>query len=191
MKKEKTNPRALGESTIHFGNFHESTRGEFIPCLAPQGEPDFISPSGSVYWDMSKGVIRASDHWAGMNGCTNQASCVWSLLDTYRPGVWAVGYCDYANLAKRRRMARSLSPSQSDLDLARLIIEGRGYHVDFKIVGPCVPVWARLHLPGSLIDQVADLFSLNKGARRILSADLSLCLGMVEGEQVSFGTVLV
>jgi hypothetical protein len=49
------------------------TRVQWQPCSLPAGEPTFISPSGSRYWESDDGVIRASDHWGTV------ASCEWNL----------------------------------------------------------------------------------------------------------------
>lgn len=62
------------EAPIDFNNFHDATAAIFQPCEAPDRKPDFVSESGSEYWDMGIGVIRRSDHW----GC-NIRSCWWAL----------------------------------------------------------------------------------------------------------------
>lgn len=62
-----------------FSNFHNATVAKFTPADRPNRAPDFVSKGGSVYWDTGEGVIRASDHWVGLQGCANQRSCKWSL----------------------------------------------------------------------------------------------------------------
>ena len=64
---------------FNFSNFHDETIAEFTLCDQPERPADFVSPSGSAYWNEPEGVIRQSDHWAGQHGCHSQKSCVWSL----------------------------------------------------------------------------------------------------------------
>lgn len=54
--------------------FYKNTKANFSSVEVPQTPPDFESESGSRYWYLSEGVIRASDHWGTV------ATCYW-LLD--------------------------------------------------------------------------------------------------------------
>jgi hypothetical protein len=54
--------------------FYKNTKANFSSVEIPQTPPDFESESGSRYWYLPEGVIRASDHWGGV------ATCYW-LLD--------------------------------------------------------------------------------------------------------------
>jgi hypothetical protein len=58
---------------ISFRNFHIATIANFISCKILERNPDFISISGSAYWDEGDRVIRWSDHWGVV------ASCYWQL----------------------------------------------------------------------------------------------------------------
>lgn len=178
---------------IDFTNFHDTTRAEFAPSAPPDREPDFVSPSGSVYWDMAVGVFRASDHWAGMNGCTGQASCVWSLLDAIRPGVWTTGYCDYQAFAKRRMIPRLLPVSDVDRRVAARLAEAGGAYVEDAFIAPPVPIWAKINLRGSMFsDARAEiLFAQNAKARRVITGDVTALNQIIGGEDhFAFGKIL-
>ena len=56
-----------------FKNFYVSTIANFSLCEIPDRSPDFISFSGSVYWDFGYKVRRYSNHWGKV------ASCYWLL----------------------------------------------------------------------------------------------------------------
>ena len=57
-------------------NFFAETVAVFDICDKPEGDPDFVSGSGSAYWYVNGGVIRCSDHWG-----YGIASCKWWLRD--------------------------------------------------------------------------------------------------------------
>lgn len=57
-----------------FNDFHEATFAIFTPCATPDRDPDFVSDSGSRYWDCGDRVIRRADHWGW-----EIASCSWFL----------------------------------------------------------------------------------------------------------------
>lgn len=57
-----------------FDNFFLFTVANWIRCEIPDRPPDYISYSGSVYWDYGDRVRRCSDHWG-----PNIASCKWYL----------------------------------------------------------------------------------------------------------------
>ena len=165
-----------------FTSFHHRTIAEFRPAEVPDREPDFVSPAGSVYWDAGTGVFRSSDHWAGMNGCTGQAGCVWSLLDAVRPGFWAAGYCDYAAFAPVSSRPRVLPVRPGDEEIARLIRDAGGALPDRSPFPKTPPAWARLSLRGSAFadDRAAALFRADPAIRRVLTASretLDLVLG--------------
>lgn len=70
----------------HFKNFFISTIANFVKCDKPERNPDFISISGSCYWNEEVKVIRWGDHW-GLVG-----SCFWQLWgDDYNE----CGECNY------------------------------------------------------------------------------------------------
>ena len=80
---------------IDFQNFHDRTVADFEACGVPMREPDFVSPSRSVYWDLGDRVIRASDHWGRVR------SCHWTYegLGTLRGTV--AGVCAYRDFFVR------------------------------------------------------------------------------------------
>jgi hypothetical protein len=52
---------------------HSAAQVIFKQADKPEGQPDFVSESGSAYWYTNQGVYRASNHWG------NVASCDWGL----------------------------------------------------------------------------------------------------------------
>ena len=75
-------------------NFHKSTIANFIACEIPSGPPDYISDSGSAYWDLIDRVVRWSDHWGVCNTCYCQ---LWHLNgDDHQ----LCGECHYSNFRK-------------------------------------------------------------------------------------------
>lgn len=85
-------------------NFFVATRASFAACEKPEGEPDYVSGSGSAYWYTAEGVVRMSDHWgAGV------ASCDWYLdgkaygygmSNSARELENVCGYCDWAGFKR-------------------------------------------------------------------------------------------
>ena len=58
---------------MYSSNFHTRSAAIFKEAAKPEGQPDFVSESGSAYWYTNQGVYRASNHWG------NVASCDWGL----------------------------------------------------------------------------------------------------------------
>lgn len=114
---------------IDFSNFHDQTIASFKPCAtpAPERPADFSSDSGSLYWDVGTGVVRASDHWAGHNGCDGQRSCIWKLeapeLDW---GAQAAGYCAFDGFQVRRLVPVWHEISIQDKRMATILKNGGG-----------------------------------------------------------------
>lgn len=57
-------------------NFHKKTYCEFVEVKEnnlPEGEPNYVSKSGSVYFFTESGVYRKSNHWG------RAAKCRWKL----------------------------------------------------------------------------------------------------------------
>ena len=61
---EKKNPE------FNFDNFFTNTYVSWKACETPDRPEDFISSGGSKYWNMGDHVIRQSDHWGFVQGCT-------------------------------------------------------------------------------------------------------------------------
>ena len=195
MKNDKIKePGAPGMTKmIDFKTFHEMTRAEFRPEDPPHREPDFVSASGSVYWDAGTGVYRSSDHWAGLNGCKNQASCVWSILDAVRPGVWLTGYCDYEDFTRRVWAPTMYPVNDRGRQIARDVHAGEGAYVENLFLPAALPVWAKLNMRGSrFVDPKAQrLFSRDPNARRVVTADAGVIAQILAGaDMVGFGRTL-
>ena len=167
---------------VDFGNFHQRTVAEFSPSDTPDREPDFVSPAGSVYWDAGIGVYRSSDHWAGMNGCTGQASCRWSILDAVRPGFWVTGYCGYDKF--RPVSTARPAPVYGECDRAlALALQSHGFVMADRSRFPApVPSWARLSLRGSAHTwpESLPLFDADPSLRRVVSASRKAALDVLK-----------
>lgn len=85
------------EKTITTQNFMKSTNANFTPCVKPEREPDFTSPSGSQYWYIGQSVVRFSDHWGDV------ASCRW-YIDGTVTNTPAAGVCNLADFLDREAM---------------------------------------------------------------------------------------
>lgn len=193
MKKNKRNePGVPGK--IDFTNFHQSTRAEFCPSPPPDREPDFISPAGSVYWDIDgEGVLRSSDHWAGLNGCTGQASCVWSILDAVRPGVWVSGYCAYEDFRHRVWLPRRHVVDERATEIAHGIQAGGGAFNERSHIPKPVPVWAKVNFRGSQhADSAAQsVFERDQSVFRLITADEAIVRSILSGQtEVEHGRYL-
>lgn len=161
------------ERSYDFQDFHKSTEADFLPATVPDREPDFISPSGSVYWDAGDGVFRASDHWAGLNGCTGQASCYWTIMDAVRPLTWLTGYCGYESFRPRllRRGPDLTALTKKDRELAILLRQNAGALAFDGYAPP--PVWARTYLNGSSFthERADEMFRTGRAQRRVVLAE--------------------
>ena len=178
---------------MDFKTFHDTTRAEFTPADTPDREPDFVSPAGSVYWDAGHGVFRSSDHWAGLNGCTGQASCVWSVLDAVRPGVWLTAYCAYADFRRRVWMPRLHTVTDRGRQVAADVRAGGGaYREDGHAPSP-VPLWAQVNLRGSVHakPEAQKVFAADPKVRRVITADAAAVEAVLAGaEEVPYGKFL-
>lgn len=47
----------------NFSNFFGGTVADWILCEIPDRPPDYVSFTGSAYWDYGDRVRRQSDHW--------------------------------------------------------------------------------------------------------------------------------
>lgn len=56
--------------TGKIADYNNSTYGTFRGCERPSRTPDYISDSGSMYWEEEDRLIRCSDHWGrGVGMC--------------------------------------------------------------------------------------------------------------------------
>ena len=94
---------------ITFQNFHDRTRAAFTACQAPDRAPDFVSDSGSKYWDCGESVVRSADHWSAEE-CGDLRSCNWSRSeDPEYFGKDRAGFCQYADFHQRvGRMGKAI-----------------------------------------------------------------------------------
>jgi hypothetical protein len=77
-----------GPRVYDFHNFFKATVADWSLCEIPDDSPDFVSSSGSAYWDLGNGVRRLSDHWGAV------ASCKW-LMEGRRVRAFICGECPY------------------------------------------------------------------------------------------------
>lgn len=73
-----------------FKNFFGGTVADFSRCEIPDRNPDYVSFSGSAYWNKGNKVIRQSDHWG------NLISSRW-LLEGKESKIFTCAYCYYEN----------------------------------------------------------------------------------------------
>jgi hypothetical protein len=99
---------------ITFGNYMTNTEAVFKGCKIPKRAPDFISKSGSIYWQQEntkgKYVIRLSNHWVNMKklgsnkvwkDCNSIASCKWHLkTNKMQSGCKMSGKCYLSDFKK-------------------------------------------------------------------------------------------
>ena len=109
-----------------FATFHHATLATFTPCDPPRREPDFVSPSRSVYWDIGWGVIRSSDHWVGLEGCTGQATCRWDLHNDPGPPGFRTGACPYTGFLPYTPPQPTLVGTERDAAIAAWLMEHNG-----------------------------------------------------------------
>lgn len=74
---------------IGWWNFFKGTTANFTTCGIPDQPPDYISGSGSYYWDLGDRVVRWSDHWGEV------ASCMWQLWQLDDDPYGLCGECLY------------------------------------------------------------------------------------------------
>lgn len=77
-----------------FSNFYIGTAANFIVCKNPERNPDYISKSGSAYWDEGDRVIRWSDHWHIVG------SCYWQNWALNNETDCSFGECFYSDFRK-------------------------------------------------------------------------------------------
>lgn len=159
-----------------FENFHMSTWALFQPCKTPDREPDFISPSLSCYWDEGDAVLRASNHWAGHNGCSEVASCIWMLDgDEIIPGEFATGICRYDDFKDCSTAQVEACSSDRDL-IGAALLRARGGLVGsdewLAGFGDWQPAWAFRFYPGRILApaEAKQFFSMHPEARFVVSA---------------------
>lgn len=81
-----------------WSNFHDASTADFQPCERPAREPDFVSGSGSRYWNTPEGVVRESDHWmAGIR------SCNWYLSGASYKGPVCCAFCRWEDFCGNAR----------------------------------------------------------------------------------------
>lgn len=89
-----------------FTNWHNGTVARFEPCNPPAREPDYVSESGSEYWEYAGCVVRRANHWGPV------ASCHWPIGDGApmdRSGC-RTGFASWS--AFRRPILISLEPAR-------------------------------------------------------------------------------
>lgn len=75
----------------NFTNFFMETTANWTRCEIPDREPDYVSFSGSAYWDDGDRVIRWSNHWG-----KDISTCRWYLdLKEFKTLNSLCGYCYY------------------------------------------------------------------------------------------------
>lgn len=98
------------DAKIDFSNFWLRSIANFTLCERPTREPDYISWSGSIYWNQGDHLVRLSDHWTGQFGVGPIRECKWYLLQDQRqlPNIEVVAKCDYSEfqMLKKKSMKK-------------------------------------------------------------------------------------
>ncbi len=110
----------LAALPVCWANFHEGTSAIWEPAgsdrypfarnaddsYLPTRPADFVSPSGSQYWQTEAGVIRLADHW-----CSTIKSCAWYLRGANHEHHGAghsydlaIAFCAWENFRKTASM---------------------------------------------------------------------------------------
>jgi len=109
---------------FNFKNFCSLTIADWTRCELPDISPDFVSFSGSAYWDLGNRVRRWSDHW----GPTK--SCKWFLEGKIYNGLLTCGECyydDFHNIVGRE-----------PIPMYKNIVSKEIGDNQIEISGPCV-----------------------------------------------------
>lgn len=189
MRKEEKEHRLI---RISFENFHQNTKADFRIRATPDREPDFVSGSGSAYWDVGEGVVRCSDHWVGVNGCERQASCVWRIIGDGDLWGWNTGYCAYEAFRIKTWGEREHLVTSRDVEIAKQIRAGSGVLTQFSAFSGLVPVWATLHFPGgaNANAETEAVFRREPKAVRAITAPAPILDAILSGEaSVRYGRV--
>ena len=114
---------------MDFSSFHKYTYATFKPCQAPTRDPDFISDSGSKYWDTGIEVIRQADHWG------HAQRYYWTTERDDWSGI-SCGFCEYKNFwsivaltierEKRIRFRRCITNIRGFISAYRTVKNRRG-----------------------------------------------------------------
>jgi hypothetical protein len=89
-------PTILVDAKIDFTNFWLRSIANFTACERPTRDPDYVSWSGSLYWNQGDHLVRLSDHWTGQFGVGPIRECRWYLQQERKlPNVNVVAKCDY------------------------------------------------------------------------------------------------
>ena len=84
---------------MDFENFFVGTVANWTLCEIPDRPPDYVSFTGSAYWDYGDRVRRWSDHWGIVK------SCRW-YLDFHTGKLLACGECLYEDFRSKRQLVK-------------------------------------------------------------------------------------
>lgn len=118
-RRRRNKSRATSPLEYNFSNFWIATNANFTAynntadeddimwsISHHQQEPDFISRSGSVYWDTGDAVIRQANHWTGQHDVYKIVDCSWTLDVPHTKGENATGVCYYKDFGQVRIKGR-------------------------------------------------------------------------------------
>jgi hypothetical protein len=105
------NGKIVANATITFSNFWIRSIANFTTICEhrPIRDPDFISWSGSQYWDEGDHVIRLADHWTGQWGVGYIRECQWYLMEEQNiPNRNILAKCYYSDfqMLKKKSMKK-------------------------------------------------------------------------------------
>ena len=108
-----------------FMDFFVRTVANYSLCEVPDRPPDFVSYSGSTYWNLGDRVRRWSNHWG-----PRIASCQWYLdFETLNLNYSLCGECYYEDFRpidlKLRKVSRECYLQVSDVEASPDVLPKR------------------------------------------------------------------
>jgi hypothetical protein len=146
-------------STVDFTNFHHATTANWTPCDRPDRGPNYVSRSGSAYWDTGFGVIRESDHWGSYYFDSAWFYNGFYVVETEGP---VCGYAAYSEFMTGSEMSDPIRSIFNDRPMSadptyNHVLRGRliGHQLQEDILA-CVPVKARYWPKKITIDVIVE-----------------------------------
>lgn len=90
----------------NFSNFFGCTIANWEKCEIPDRDPDYISFTGSAYWDFGNKIRRCSDHWGKLR------TSIW-FLDCKSIKTYSCGECYYSEF---RELTKEILESLSSME---------------------------------------------------------------------------
>lgn len=102
-------------------------------CEIPERDPDYVSYSGSAYWNFGKKVRRLSDHWGTV------ASCKW-LLEGNHIQSFLCGECHYDDFRSISSVYKDDAMLESPYSLEELADKFKSFSKNEQNEDKCKPL---------------------------------------------------